>query len=40
MQEDIYGGTLQFMCMQVVDLALFINFPEIALWLPSVLYPE
>jgi tripartite ATP-independent transporter DctM subunit len=36
--SDIYKGMVQFMVLQVVGLALVMAFPQIALWLPSVLY--
>ena len=35
--KDIYGGMLQFMVIQLIGLLLIIFFPQIALWLPSVL---
>ena len=35
---DIYWGMLQFMMLQVVGLLLLLFFPEIALWLPRVLF--
>ena len=37
---DIYIGMMQFMVLQVVGLALLLAFPEIALWLPTVLFRE
>jgi len=33
--KDIYLGMMQFMCVQVVGLALLFTFPQIALWLPT-----
>ncbi len=36
--SDIYKGMMQFMVLQVVGLGLVIVFPQIALWLPGVLY--
>ena len=36
--RDIYGGMMQFMVLQVIALALIIMFPQIALWLPTVLF--
>ncbi len=36
--KDIYLGMMQFMVLQLVGLALIIIFPQIALWLPGVLY--
>ncbi|MGH6608813.1 MAG: TRAP transporter large permease, partial [Burkholderiaceae bacterium] len=35
---DIYKGMLQFMGLQLFVLILIIAFPQIALWLPAVLY--
>ena len=35
---DIYKGMLQFMSLQLLGLTLVIAFPEIALWLPRLLY--
>ena len=35
---DIYKGMLQFMVLQVIGLILIIVFPQIALWLPRVMY--
>jgi len=37
--KDIYLGMMQFMGIQVLGLILIIAFPQIALWLPSVMYP-
>ena len=37
--KDIYLGMMQFMGIQVLGLILIIIFPQIALWLPSVMYP-
>jgi tripartite ATP-independent transporter DctM subunit len=36
--SDIYKGMLQFMVLQIVGLGLVINFPQLVLWLPGVLY--
>lgn len=36
--KDIYAGMIQFMVIQVIGLLLIIFFPQIALWLPSVMY--
>ena len=36
--RDIYAGMMQFMVIQVIGLVLVIIFPQIALWLPSVIY--
>ena len=38
--KDIYGGMLQFMGLQIFGLALIIIFPQIALWLPGVIYGD
>lgn len=35
---DIYKGMLQFMVIQIIGLALIFMFPQLALWLPSVIY--
>ena len=35
--NDIYKGMAQFMCLQLLGLALLLMFPQLALWLPSVL---
>jgi len=35
---DIYAGMVQFMCLQLVGLAVVLLFPEIVLWLPKVLF--
>jgi len=37
--KDIYLGMMQFMVIQVLGLILIIIFPQIALWLPTVMYP-
>jgi len=36
--KDIYTGMMQFMVIQLIGLLLIIAFPQIALWLPGVLY--
>ena len=36
--KDIYAGMLQFMLIQLAGLALIILFPQLALWLPELLY--
>ncbi len=38
--RDIYAGMIQFMGIQVLGLFLIIVFPEIALWLPRLIYGE
>lgn len=35
---DIYKGMLQFMVLQLTALVLIIAFPQIALWLPQLIY--
>ncbi len=35
---DIYKGMMQFMVLQLLGLVLVIVFPQLALWLPGVLY--
>ena len=36
--KDIYGGMMQFMLIQLIGLAVVFSFPQIALWLPGVIY--
>jgi TRAP-type mannitol/chloroaromatic compound transport system permease large subunit len=36
--NQIFGGMMPFMAIQVVALALLYMFPQIGLWLPSVVY--
>ena len=36
--KDIYIGMMQFMVLQVIGSILIVIFPQIALWLPTVLY--
>ncbi len=36
--KDIYVGMMQFMVLQIIGLILIVIFPQIALWLPTVLY--
>lgn len=36
--KDIYGGMMQFMVLQLIGLLAIIFFPQIALWLPEVIY--
>ncbi|MFY9317565.1 MAG: TRAP transporter large permease subunit [Burkholderiales bacterium] len=38
--SNIYKGMVQFMVLQVVGLILVMVFPQIALWLPGVLYSK
>ena len=38
--KDIYYGMMQFMVLQVIGLILIIVFPQIALWLPTLLYGQ
>ncbi len=37
---DIYKGMLQFMVIQLFGLALVFIFPQIALWLPNLIYGQ
>ena len=34
----IYKGMMQFMGLQLLGLVLIIVFPEIVLWLPTLIY--
>ena len=36
--KDIYIGMMQFMVIQLIGLILIFMFPQIALWLPTLLY--
>ena len=36
--KEIYKGMFAFMMLQVIGLALVFFFPQIALWLPTVLF--
>lgn len=36
--KDIYYGMMQFMLLQLLGLTLIFLFPQIALWLPGVIY--
>lgn len=36
--KDIYLGMMQFMVIQLIGLALIFAFPQIALWLPNLIY--
>jgi TRAP-type mannitol/chloroaromatic compound transport system permease large subunit len=36
--NQIFGGMLPFMGIQIVAIFLLYVFPQIGLWLPSVLY--
>ena len=38
--SDIYKGMMQFMGLQALGLALIMIFPEIALWLPRLMYGQ
>ena len=38
--KDIYFGMMQFMVIQVIGLILIFVFPQIALWLPTLIYGE
>ena len=36
--KDIYVGMMQFMLIQLIGLAAVLTFPQLALWLPSLIY--
>ena len=36
--KDIYIGMMQFMLIQLIGLAAVLTFPQLALWLPSLIY--
>ena len=36
--RDIYAGMMQFMVIQVIGLLLILFFPQISLWLPTLLF--
>jgi len=36
--KDIYIGMMQFMVIQLIGLAAVLTFPQLALWLPSLIY--
>lgn len=36
--KDIYAGMMQFMVLQVIGLLIVVFFPQIALWLPNLLF--
>lgn len=38
--KDIYLGMMQFMVIQLVGLIMVFTFPQIALWLPTLVYGE
>ena len=38
--KDIYIGMMQFMVIQLIGLTLIFIFPQIALWLPTLIYGE
>ncbi|MCB2053587.1 MAG: TRAP transporter large permease subunit [Geminicoccaceae bacterium] len=38
--KDIYFGMMQFMAIQLLGLALILTFPQLALWLPKMIYGE
>ena len=35
---DIYKGMMQFMVIQVIGLLLVLFFPQMSLWLPTLLF--
>ncbi|MGB2461291.1 MAG: TerC family protein [Candidatus Puniceispirillaceae bacterium] len=38
--KDIYLGMMQFMVIQVIGLALIFIFPQLVLWLPTMIYGD
>ena len=38
--KDIYLGMMQFMVIQLIGLAMVFIFPQLALWLPTLLYGQ
>tara|TARA_Y100000590_G_scaffold407802_1_gene498423 strand:+ start:688 stop:2022 length:1335 start_codon:yes stop_codon:yes gene_type:complete len=38
--KDIYIGMMQFMVLQVIGLILIIVFPQLVLWLPTLIYGQ
>ncbi|WP_375572697.1 TRAP transporter large permease subunit [Seohaeicola saemankumensis] len=36
--SDMYWGVIPFICCQIVILALVLTFPELATWMPKVIY--
>ena len=36
--SDIYAGMIQFMLIQLIGLSCLLMFPQLALWLPEVLF--
>jgi len=38
--RDIYIGMMQFMVLQIIGLILIIVFPELVLWLPTLIYGQ
>ena len=38
--KDIYIGMMQFMVLQIVGLILIIVFPQLVLWLPTLIYGQ
>jgi TRAP-type mannitol/chloroaromatic compound transport system permease large subunit len=36
--SDIYNGMLQFMVLQCIGLLIVLLYPEVALWLPRVIF--
>jgi TRAP-type mannitol/chloroaromatic compound transport system permease large subunit len=37
---DIYRSVVPFVLVMVVALGLLMAFPDIALWLPNLIYPD
>jgi TRAP-type mannitol/chloroaromatic compound transport system permease large subunit len=38
--QDIYNSLWPFMALQIFALAIVMMFPQLALWLPSLAYPN
>ena len=38
--KDIYIGMMQFMVLQIIGLILIIAFPQLVLWLPTLIYGQ
>ena len=38
--KDIYIGMIQFMVLQIIGLILIIVFPQLLLWLPTLIYGQ
>ena len=36
--KDMYWGVIPFICCQVIVLVLLITFPQLATWMPRMMY--